>query len=89
MKYTYTYDYKKNIDRNFRFTEGGNLVEERQYKYNKNEKIISELIKNERDEVLKSTDFQYVNDKKNNWIEKTIVVDNHPVKLIRRKITYK
>lgn len=88
MKYTYTYDYNKNIDRNFRFNEGGNLVEERQYKYNKNKQLISEVVKNEQGEILKSTAFQYVNDKKNNWIEKTIVVDNHPVKLIKRKITY-
>ncbi len=72
-----------------RFTQGGNLVEERQYKYDQSNRIISELVKNEQGEVLKSTTYQYVEDDKNNWIEKTVVVDKHPVKLIRREIVYR
>lgn len=89
MKYTYIYDYKNNIERNLRFTQGGNLVEERQYKYDQSNRIISELVKNEQGELLKTTTYQYVEDEKNNWIEKTVVVDKHPVKLIRREIVYK
>jgi len=88
MKYSYTYDYKGNIDKTICFTEGGNLVEERQYKYNENGQVISELIKNELGEILKSTTFQYVTDKKKNWTEKTVLVDKHPVNLIKREIVY-
>lgn len=88
MKYTYTYDFKGNIDRNFRFTQGGFLLEERQYKYDQKNQPVSEVIKNETGDILESITCQYVYDKKRNWIEKTTLMDNHPVKLVKRKITY-
>lgn len=88
MKYSHIYDYKGNIDKTLCFTEGGNLVEERQYKYNENGQVISELVKNELGEILKSTTFQYVTDNKKNWTEKTVLVDKHPVNLIKREIVY-
>ncbi|MBU1368907.1 MAG: hypothetical protein KJ754_00905, partial [Bacteroidetes bacterium] len=88
MKFTYTYDYKGNIDRNFRFSANGNLKEVRHYKYDENNNIVSEIVKNDAGDTLKSTVYQYVYDKKNNWVEKTIIIDNQPVKLIKRKLTY-
>ncbi|MBU2558066.1 MAG: hypothetical protein KJ578_09840 [Bacteroidetes bacterium] len=88
MKFTYTYDYKGNIDRNFRFSADGNLKEVRHYKYDENNNIVSEIVKNDAGDTLKSTVYQYVYDKKNNWVEKTIIIDNQPVKLIKRKLTY-
>jgi len=88
MKFTYTYNYKGEVERNFRFDSTSNLQEIRYYTYDDEGNVVSEEIKDKHGKLIETTTFQYVYDKRNNWVERTIHKDGKPVKLVRRTLVY-
>ena len=88
MKFTYTYNYKGEVERNFRFDSTSNLQEISYYTYDKEGNVVLEKVTDKDGKLIETTTFQYVYDKKNNWIERTIHKDGKPLKLIRRNLVY-
>lgn len=88
MRFTYTYNDKGEVERNFRFDSTGNLQEIRYYTYDAEENVVSEKVTDKNGKLKETTTFQYVYDKRNNWVERTIHKDGKPIKLIRRTLVY-
>lgn len=88
MRFTYTYDHRGDMVENKRFKANKSLVETRKYKYNDLHDVIEEQVFDGNGQLTKTIKRQYVYDKKDNWTEQTVLIDNMPAANIKRNNEY-
>lgn len=88
MRFTYAYDHRGDMVENKRFKADKSLFEIRKYKYNELHDVVEERVFDANDQLKKTIRRQYVYDKKDNWTEQTVLIDNLPSANIKRNIEY-